>query len=247
MRNALSDAGKNSGTGAGIRAGYEEYCCPEHNRHTTKRLLDVSKKIWEGYHVHPFVKGIADGTLDKEKFKYYMVQDYLYLIDYAKVFTIGVAKARDTEAMRLFAGYVSQILDGEMEIHKGYMQRLGISLEAAEETPVAMDTLSYTSYMLRVAYEEGPGEIAAAILSCALSYEVIAKEMLKSYSGCEEHPFYGEWVRGYADPGYVQANEKLVELIERLTVDYSETQMRRLEEIFITCSGYEAAFWDMRV
>lgn len=218
------------------------------NMKTTKRLLDASKEIWAGYHAHPFVRGIADGTLEREKFQYYMVQDYLYLMDYAKVFTIGVAKSQDMEAMRLFTGYVSQILEVEMGIHRGYMQRLGISLdkaEKAEEASVALDNLSYTSYMLRVAYEEGPGEIAAAILSCALSYEVIAKEMVQSYPSCMDHLFYGEWVRGYTDSGYAEANQKLINLIERLTIDYSETQMQRLEEIFIACSRYEEAFWDM--
>lgn len=215
------------------------------NMKTTQRLLDATQEIWAGYHTHPFVRGIADGTLDSEKFQYYMVQDYLYLIDYAKVFTLGVAKARDIEVMRLFAGYVSQILDGEMDIHKGYMQRLGISMIDAEQTPVALDNLSYTSYMLRVAYEEGPGEIAAVILSCALSYEVIAKEMMQSYPDCVNHPFYGEWVRGYADSSYAQANQKLIDLIERLTEGYSKTQLQRLEDIFITCSRYEGAFWDM--
>jgi thiaminase/transcriptional activator TenA len=212
---------------------------------TTQRLLDASKAIWESYHAHPFVRGIADGTLDREKFKYYMVQDYLYLIDYARVFAVGAAKARDAEAMRLFAGYVSQILDGEMDIHKGYMRRLGITADEAERTPMALDNRSYTSYMLRVAYEEGPGEIAAAILSCALSYEVIAKEMARTHSACVNHPFYGEWVRGYADPGYASANQKLIALTERLTEDYSETRLRRLEEVFIACSLYEDAFWDM--
>lgn len=215
------------------------------NMKTTRHLLDASKDIWEGYHAHPFVRGIADGTLNKEKFQYYMVQDYLYLIDYAKVFTIGVAKAQDMDVMRLFAGYVSQILDGEMDIHKGYMQRLGIVLYEAEQAPVALDNLSYTSYMLRVAYEEGPSEIAAAILSCALSYEVIAKKIIKMNPSCTDHPFYGEWVRGYADPGYAQANQKLIDLIERLTENYSEPQLLRLEEIFTVCSRYEASFWDM--
>ena len=57
-----------------------------------ERLLDASKDIWAKYHEHPFVKGIADGSLDKEKFKYYMIQDYLYLIDYTKVFAVGAAK-----------------------------------------------------------------------------------------------------------------------------------------------------------
>lgn len=212
---------------------------------TTQRLLAATEDIWAEYHTHPFVRGIADGTLDEEKFRYYMVQDYLYLIDYAKVFAIGVAKARDPETMRLFAGYVHQILDGEMDIHKGYMQRLGIALEDAERAPVALDNLSYTSYMLRVAYDEGPAEIAAAILSCALSYEYIAKEIVAKDPAAADHPFYGEWVRGYADPGYAASNQMLVDLTERLTRDYSEAQLEHLTEIFIACSRYEGAFWDM--
>lgn len=212
---------------------------------TTQRLLAATEDIWAEYHTHPFVRGIADGTLDEEKFRYYMVQDYLYLIDYAKVFAIGVAKARDPETMRLFAGYVHQILDGEMDIHKGYMQRLGIPLEEAERAPVALDNLSYTSYMLRVAYDEGPAEIAAAILSCALSYEYIAKEIVAKDPAAADHPFYGEWVRGYADPGYAASNQVLVDLTERLTRDYSQAQLEHLTEIFIACSRYEGAFWDM--
>ena len=80
---------------------------------------------------------------------------YLYLLDYAKVFSIGTAKAKNLDAMRLFAGYTHSILDGEMDIHRAYMTRLGIAKEEAEQTPVALDNLSYTSYMLRVAYEEG--------------------------------------------------------------------------------------------
>ena len=214
-------------------------------KNTTKRLLDVSKEIWTRYHVHPFIQGIANGTLDREKFRYYMIQDYLYLIDYAKVFAIGVAKARDTKTMRLFAGYVSQILDGEMDIHKGYMQRLGISPEEAELTPASPDNLAYTSYMLRVAYDDGPAEIVAAILSCALSYEVIAKEMVRMHPNCGAHPFFGEWVRGYADPDYAKSNQHLIDLLEHLTTDCSESQMRRLEDIFTACSRYEAAFWNM--
>lgn len=212
---------------------------------TTRRLLNAAKDIWADYHVHPFVRGIADGTLDREKFKHYMVQDYLYLLDYARVFALGVAKSRDRGSMALFAGYVTQILDGEMDIHRSYMERLGISPDEAERTPMAQDNLSYVSYMLRVAYEEGPGEIAAAILSCALSYEVIAKEMVGKYPACAELSFYGEWVRGYASSDYAAANEKLMELTEHLTADYSEARLRRLEEIFIACSRYEGTFWDM--
>ncbi|NCU25893.1 hypothetical protein EOM86_04140 [Candidatus Nomurabacteria bacterium] len=96
---------------------------------TTTRLLDAARSIWEGYHAHPFVRGIADGSLAAEKFRFYLLQDYLYLFDYARVFAMGVVKARAPDVMRAFARYVHQILDGEMEIHRSYMQRLGISRE----------------------------------------------------------------------------------------------------------------------
>ena len=211
----------------------------------TKRLLACTEALWDAYLEHPFVRGLADGSLDEEKFRYYMVQDYVYLIDYAKVFALGVAKARDMDTMRLFAAYVHQILDGEMDIHKGYMKRLGIALKDAESQKSALDNLSYTAYMLRVAYDEGPAEIMAAILSCALSYEHIARRMLEQNPDADKHPFYGEWVQGYANDGYRAANEELIALTERLTADCTEAQLQHLEEIFRICSEYEMRFWDM--
>ncbi len=174
-----------------------------------------------------------------------MIQDYLYLLDYTKVFSIGTAKAKNLDAMRLFAGYTHSILDGEMDIHRAYMTRLGIAKEEAEQTPVALDNLSYTSYMLRVAYEEGEAEVMAAILSCALSYEFIAKKILAEYPAADKHEFYGEWVSGYASDSYHEDNEVLADLMNRLTEDYSEMRKQHLVDIFTACSRYEAAFWDM--
>ena len=208
-------------------------------------LIASAKDIWAGYDEHPFVRGIADGTLDKEKFKYYMIQDYLYLIDYARVFALGTVKSTDSETMKLCAAYVKQILDGEMDIHKGYMHRLGISLEEAETTKPALDNISYTSYMLRVAYDGGAPEVMAAILSCAVSYEVIGKHIVEKNPKAAEHEFYGEWISGYSAPEYAEANRKLEALTERLIADCGDERFARLKEIFINCSRYEGAFWDM--
>ena len=209
------------------------------------RLLEGSKEIWDGYHTHPFVLGIAEGTLEKEKFKYFMIQDYLYLLDYAKVFSVGAAKADDPEIQRIFSGYIAEILSGEMDIHKGYMERLGISLEEAEKAAMAQDNLSYTSYMLRMAYEGGPAEVCAAILPCAVSYEMIAKRMYEADPKCAEHPFYGDWVKGYAGEAYHEENEKLKMITEKAAKEYSEAQIQRLIEIGRRCSMYEGSFWDM--
>ena len=205
----------------------------------TEKLLDSVQDIWAGYHTHPFVMGIGDGSLDQNKFRYYMIQDYLYLIDYTRVFAVGVAKAKDLSVMKLFAASTHTILDGEMDIHRAYMKRLGISQEEAENTPVSLDNRSYTSYMLRAAYEGGEAEVMAAILSCALSYEAIAKEILKKNPEADKHPFYGEWVSGYA------SDENLTAMMNRLAADYTPAQMDRLIDIFTACSRYEMSFWDM--
>lgn len=215
------------------------------NIQTTERLLDASREIWEGYLSHPFVRGLADGSLAVNKFRFYLLQDYLYLFDYAKVFAQGVVKSREPEVMRVFSSYVASILNGEMEIHRGYMARLGITEAQAEAVQPSLSNLSYTAYMRAVAAEEGPAEIMAAVLSCAISYEYIAKWIVKNYPDADKHDFYGEWVRGYASEDYAAENQRLIALMERLSADYTDTQRKHLVDIFVACSRYEAMFWDM--
>ncbi len=215
------------------------------NQSITERLLDAARPIWEGYVEHPFVRGIADGSLAAQKFRFYLLQDYVYLFDYAKVFAQGVVKSRDPEVMRLFASYVASILNGEMEIHRGYMKRLGISESQAEEVCPALSNQSYTAYMRAVAAEEGPAEIMAAVLSCALSYEYIARWIVTHYPQADQHDFYGEWVQGYAGAAYAEENRHLTALMERLAADCTASQQQHLIDIFVTCSRYEAMFWDM--
>ena len=85
----------------------------------------------------------------------------------------------------------------------------------------------------------------AAVLSCALSYEYIAKWIVANYPDAEKHEFYGEWVQSYASAGYAEENVRLTDLMERLTAGYSEQQLRHLTDIFVDCSRYEGMFWDM--
>ena len=215
------------------------------NYTVSDKILSGSSKIWDEFYTHPFVLGIADGTLSEEKFKYFMIQDYLYLFEYAKVFSIGAAKAVDTEMQKVFSGYVSSILNSEMEIHRGYMKRLGIDPEEAENAYIAQDNVSYTSFMLRVAYEMGPAEICAAILPCAVSYEMIASKMIEKDPECVNHPFYGEWIKGYASREYHDDNEELKMITEEMAKGLSDEQVENLVEIGRRSSIYEKNFWDM--
>ena len=208
-----------------------------------ERLLSATKEIWEAYYEHPFVRGIEDGTLDKEKFRYYIIQDYLYLEEYTRTFGIGVAKAKGKETSTIFTNYIN-VLAGETDIHKGYVGKFEVTQEEIDKTPRALDNLSYTSYMLRVAYEEGEAEILTAILSCAYSYELIAQNIVKNNPDAGNDPFYGDWVQGYASEGYSEENKHLIQTLENITKDYTEEQIQHLVDIFVACSRYELAFWD---
>ena len=208
------------------------------------RLHDAAASIWEACLKHPFVTGIGDGTLSVEKFQHFMLQDYLYLFDYARVFALGVVKARDPELMRTFAANVDAILGGEMKIHRAYMKRLGITEEQVFAVKPALDNLSYTNYMLSVASSGSPMEIVASILACSWSYAEIG-QALATIPGAVEHPFYGEWIQGYSSREYSATNQALIELMDSLAANATEEQIVYLTEVFVNCSRYELGFWDM--
>ena len=208
------------------------------------RLRQAADPVWEQCLHHPFVTGIGDGTLDVEKFRHFMLQDYLYLFDYARVFALGVVKARDPELMRTFSQNVDAILNGEMNIHRAYMKRLGITEEQVLAVKPALDNLSYTNYMLSVAHTGGPMEIVASILACSWSYAEIG-QALAQIPGAAAHPFYGEWIQGYASEDYTATNQALIELMDELAAGATEDQIAHLTDIFVNCSRYELGFWDM--
>ena len=210
----------------------------------SERLRQAAAPIWEKCLRHPFVTAIGDGTLGVEKFQYFMLQDYLYLFDYAKVFALGVVKAQGRALMQTFAKNVDAILGGEMNIHRAYMKRLGITEEQVSAVKPSLDNLSYTHYMMAVAGVGGPMEIVASILACSWSYAEIGQALAK-LPGAADHPFYGEWVRSYASDDYAATNQALIDLMDELAEGITEAQFDRLAEIFVNCSRYELGFWDM--
>lgn len=211
----------------------------------SERILKGSRDIWDGFYSHPFVTGIADGTLPVEKFQYFMIQDYLYLYEYTRVFLIGAAKAKDPEVMRFFSEYAAHVQSSEMEIHRSYMKRLGISTADAEKARMSQENLSYTSYMIRTAYESGPAHVCAAVLPCAVSYEMIARRMIVENPTCVNDPFFGEWIDGYACDEYHEENEQLKAVTDRAAEHFSDEEVDSLVETGRRCSLYEGGFWDM--
>lgn len=210
----------------------------------TDRLHKNAESIWDGFHAHPFVKGIGDGTLDIDRFRFFLIQDYIYLFEYAKVFALGVAKAKNPAHMRRFAKSVEAVLNGEMTIHKAYMKRLGIDERDAQTAKPALANSAYTNYMLSVGFIGDVAAITAAILACSWSYAEIGLR-LNQVPGAAAHPLYGEWISGYCHEAYQEENNALIELMDLLAEGRSEEELAHLEEVFINCSRHEAQFWDM--
>ena len=210
----------------------------------TDRLYASAEKIWEGYHTHPFVTGIGDGTLPIEKFRYFMLQDYLYLYEYSKLFALGVVKAKSHDLMRTFSAMTDSTLNGEMKTHQSYMARLGITEDEVKAAAPSLVNTSYTNYMLAVGFGGDVLDILVAVLSCAWSYALIGQR-LAAIPGAADHPFYGEWVRSYVSDDYQAIVQENLDLVNEYGRDITEERYNQLEDIFIRCSRYEGQFWEM--
>ena len=210
----------------------------------TDMLYDAVQDIWEQYGTHPFITQLSTGQLPVEKFLFYMIQDYLYLYEYARVFALGVVKAKDHSLMRAFSSMVESTLNGEMKTHESYMHRLGITEDELNTTQISLINSSYTNYMLSVGQNGDVLDILIAILSCAWSYQEIGRQAAK-VPGSIDHPLYGEWVACYSGMEYGQVVDETLELVNRYGQNLSPDRVRQLTDIFVRCSRYELWFWDM--
>jgi thiaminase (transcriptional activator TenA) len=210
----------------------------------TDRLFEKVKPIWQKNHQHPFVQGIGYGTLDRNKFRFYMVQDYVYLIDFAKLFALGAVKAKDTKTMGEFAKLLDSTLNEEMALHREYAERFGIPAEELESAKPSPVTLAYTHYMLHVSENGTLAELVCALLPCMWSYWEIGKE-LSLIEGSTSHEFYGEWVSMYSSDEFGALSQWLISLLNEITAGKSDAELHHLEEIFLNTSRFEYMFWDM--
>lgn len=203
-----------------------------------------AEHIWQAIFQHPFVTGIGDGALELEKFKFYIRQDYVFLIEYSKVFALAATKPSDLATMARFAQLLHETLNVEMSLHKSYAAQFGISQEELEQTRPSAATLAYTSYLLSTAYGGTLGQLVAALLPCMWSYCEIGRR-LADQGEPAEHPHYAQWIRIYSSQEFRDITEWAMDLMDKLAAQSSLDELRRMEEAFITSSRYEYMFWDM--
>ncbi|MEH7501077.1 thiaminase II [Neobacillus drentensis] len=211
----------------------------------TQRLFEKVNDIWEKTHQHPFVVGIGTGDLPVDSFIHYMKQDYVFLIDYSKLFAIGAVKAKDIETMAAFAKLLHETLHGEMDLHRQYAERFGITNQQLEETKPTPINLAYTRYMLNVSQNGTLAELISALLPCMWSYWEISKMLASTYPSASGHLLYGEWVKMYSSTEFGSLAIWLINLLDKLADGKPERELAILEEHFLTTSRFEYMFWDM--
>ena len=211
----------------------------------TDRLFMNVQTVWDANHQHPFVQQLGAGTLEKEKFVHYMKQDYVYLIDYVKLFAIASMKSTDLETMGKFAEILHSTLHFEMDLHRAFAAEFGITaeeLEATEPTPV---NLAYTTYMLNVAQSGSLADVVSCLLPCAWDYWEIGKLLRQQYGDTLANNPYAKWIETYDSEEFGAGAKWLIDLMDRLAEGKPEQELAILEKHFLITSKYEYLFWDM--
>ena len=206
-------------------------------------LRRLAGPIWAAQHAHPFVRGIGDGTLPLDKFRFWVRQDYLYLIDYARVFAAGAVRAPDLDTMTAFADLLHATLKTEMDLHRSYAAEFGITLAELERERKAPTTQGYTDFLMRVAAVGDFAEFAAALLPCMWGFCEVGETL--AARGMPADPRYAKWIAMYSAPEFAELARWCRKLVDRLGADAPAGVRTKMEEAFVASSRYELAFWEM--
>jgi thiaminase/transcriptional activator TenA len=205
-------------------------------------VREKADKIWEASFHHPFVTGIADGSLSLESFKYYVMQDAYYLSHFAKVQAYAGAKATDLHTTARLASHAQGTYEAELSLHENFSKRLGITEEEKQAFKAAPTAHAYTSHMYRAVLTGGIGEVIAALLPCYWLYYEIGERLQGS---TPDEPIYQEWIAAYGGEWFRELVEEQINRLDELAVKATEEEKERMLEYFIISSQYEYSFWEM--
>ena len=211
----------------------------------SRSLKEKAHKVWEEGYNHPFVQELGKGTLDKEKFQFYLLQDYLYLLEYAKVFAVAVVKSDTEELMKNFSTLQYFIFTGEMDLHRKYMAGFGITQAEMESVKPSLFNKTYTANMLSYGLTGDLAEILASVFPCAWTYVDYACRLKEQYADKLEGNFYKTWIENYSNPEMAASFEWFYDALDKLVANKTDEERKKIEEIFISSVEFEYLFWDM--
>ena len=209
----------------------------------TDQLHAAARPIWDAQREHPFVRGIGDSSLEEERFARWVLQDYLYLKEFARIFAWAVAKAERLEAMSWYAGVLDLTLNTEMELHRAYAERFGLSRDELEAETMWPTTRAYTDFLVRTAADGNMAELLAALLPCAWGYVDIGQHLAAGHPPGDQR--YADWIAQYASDEFAEAAGWLKDALNREAENAGPEKRERFKELFVLSSRYEWQFWEM--
>ena len=210
--------------------------------------MRFSETAWErssalrgAIHRLPFNTELAAGTLAADRFRYYILQDAIYLGEFSRVLALAAAKAPDAGAVKWFGGAAVEAILVEQALHGRYLAEFGVdpaAIAAAEPSP---DGLAYTSFLLATAHQQPWEVLVAAVLPCFWLYWDVAQAI--SAKAAPQNP-YRAWVDTYADPRFGDAVRMVIDIADQAASATTPARLAAMLCAFGRCAQYEYLFWD---
>jgi thiaminase/transcriptional activator TenA len=214
----------------------------------TYRFDDLEERCrgsWQAYCRHEFVRGLGAGDLPQAAFRHYLLQDYLFLIHFARAFALAAYKSRDLADLRRAGDGLRAILDVELDLHVAYCREWGISEAELARVPESRATLAYTRYVLDTGNRGDLLDLHVALSPCMIGYAEIARWLLEQpFTRIEGNP-YAAWIEMYAGDAFQHAAREERDWVDARLARVDAARFDELAEIFDAASRLEADFWQM--
>ena len=208
------------------------------------RLRADCPQEWEAYVRHPFLQQLAAGTLPKASFQTYLVQDYLYLIQYARAYALAVYKDPDVAGMRRTARLLNELLDTEIGLHIAYCRGWGLSEADLAQQEESLELLAYTRFMLDSGQRGDILDLLVCLSACLVGYAEVGLRLIADPATNRHDNPYMPWIEIYGGAHYVQLANEGVQRLDDLALSHgADARYPMLLRQFRTTVRLEAAFW----
>jgi thiaminase/transcriptional activator TenA len=191
---------------------------------------------------HPFLRGLTDGTLSRERFRFYAVQDALYLREFARALALTAARAPGDDWIVMLSEHAANALRVERTLHESFFVEFGLAPDAVRATPLAPTNVAYTTYLLATAYGAPFHESLAALLPCYWIYWEVGRALERKGS---PDPLYARWIGTYAADEFAAVVRAVIDATDTVAAGVTEDERQAMRLHFLTTSRYEWMFWDM--
>ncbi len=200
--------------------------------------------LWREAADKPFVREMALGTLSEKRFRNYMIQDYLYLLDYMEILSFIRSQTEDEVLRRFLLAVINETESETYRVHLPHMRKIGVSDEETASAVRLQVISEYTEYMRAQVREHGFLAGLTALLQCSWVYAYIGEKMTAECSEEIAASPFRFWFDAYTCKEYIEANQMWVDTLDRETEGITDDTAMLLKSIFRTCAEYENKLWD---